>query len=148
MRGHGHVLTYRQYPLHEHHHTMSILINLLSQNPVSLRLVHMLTFLSFFVCFSFLGHLVQITLQNATTGVCWCILPQMCGPECIANAIWWHRRRIYYACMGKIVNSVTEVHLKHAYSPRIGSRIDLLKDLLFCKTLLWRVTELRKTESM
>lgn len=45
------------------------------------------------------------------------------------------RRRIYYACMGKIVNWVTEVHLKHAYFPRIGSQIDLLKDLLFCKAM-------------
>lgn len=37
--------------------------------------------------------------------------------------------------MGKIVNWVTELHLKHAYFPRIGSQIDLLKDLLFCKTM-------------
>lgn len=43
------------------------------------------------------------------------------------------RRRIYYACMGKIVNWVTELHLKHAYFPRIGSQIGLLKD--FCKTM-------------
>lgn len=54
--------------------------------------------------------------------------------------MWWQRRRIYYACMGKIVNLVTLVHLKHAYFPRIGSQIDLLKDALL------RVTELRKTE--
>lgn len=37
--------------------------------------------------------------------------------------------------MGKIVNWVKELHLKHAYFPRIGSQIDLLKDLLFCKTM-------------
>lgn len=37
--------------------------------------------------------------------------------------------------MGKIVNWVIELHLKHAYFPRIGSQIDLLKDLLFCKTM-------------
>lgn len=43
--------------------------------------------------------------------------------------------------MGKIVNSVTSVHLKHAYFPRIGSQIDLLKD-----AALTRVTELRKTD--
>lgn len=42
--------------------------------------------------------------------------------------MWWQRRRIYYACMGKIVNLVTSVHLKHAYFHRIGSLIDLLKD--------------------
>lgn len=53
--------------------------------------------------------------------------------ECIANVA--KRRRIYYACMGKLVNWVTELHLKHAYFPRIGSQIDLLKDLLFCKTM-------------
>lgn len=44
-------------------------------------------------------------------------------------------RWIYYACMGKIVNWVTELHLKHAYFPRIGSQIDFLKDLLFCKMM-------------
>lgn len=55
--------------------------------------------------------------------------------------MWWQRRRIYYACMGKIVNLVTLVHLKHAYFPRIGSQIDLLKDAAST-----RVTELRKTE--
>lgn len=37
--------------------------------------------------------------------------------------------------MGIIVNRVTELHLKHAYFPRIGSRIDLLKELLFCKRM-------------
>lgn len=35
--------------------------------------------------------------------------------------------------MGIIVNRVTELHLKHAYFPRFGSQIDLLKELLFCK---------------
>lgn len=54
----------------------------------------------------------------------------------IANAVSWQkRRRIYYACMGIIVNWVIELHLKHAYFPRIGSQIDLLKELLFCKTM-------------
>lgn len=37
--------------------------------------------------------------------------------------------------MGIIVNWVTELHLKHAYFPRIGSQIDLLKELLFCKAM-------------
>lgn len=37
--------------------------------------------------------------------------------------------------MGIIVNRVTELHLKHAYFPRIGSQIDLLKELLFCKRI-------------
>lgn len=37
--------------------------------------------------------------------------------------------------MSIIVNWVTKLHLKHAYFPRIGSQIDLLKELLFCKTM-------------
>lgn len=55
--------------------------------------------------------------------------------ECIANAMAWQHRRIYYACMGIIVNRVTEIHLKHAYFPRIGSQIDLLKEILFWKRM-------------
>lgn len=37
--------------------------------------------------------------------------------------------------MGIIVNRVTELHLKHAYFPRIGSQVDLFKELLFCKRM-------------
>lgn len=54
-------------------------------------------------------------------------------------------KRISYACMGKIVNWVTELHLKHAYFPRIGSQIDFLKDLLFCKMMNGGLT-CRRTE--
>lgn len=52
--------------------------------------------------------------------------------ECIASAMSLQKgRRIYYACMGLIVNWVTELHLQHAFFPRIGSQVDLLKD--YCK---------------
>lgn len=67
-----------------------------------------------------------------------CIHPQVLWFECIANAIvvWRQkRRRIYYACMGKIVNRVTQLHLKHAYFPRIDSQIDLLKKYCSVKTM-------------
>lgn len=94
--------------------------------------------LSFFLssfCLSFVrGQLVKITFRNATTGVC-------CPAFILTSVVRMHsqcsvvakRRRIYYACMGKIVNRVTELHLKHAYFPRIDSQIDSLKEILFCK---------------
>lgn len=37
--------------------------------------------------------------------------------------------------MGKIVNRVTQLHLKHAYFPRIDSQIDLLKKYCSVKTM-------------